>query len=116
MEEKWKVYLYKSPQGDVPVNEFILSLEPKTESKVRGVIGLLKAFGINVGLPHFKKLTGTDLWEIRIVGADSIRIFYVAITGRAFLLLHGFKKKKDRTPSKEIRIALDRLAEFRSRK
>lgn len=115
MEEKWKVYLYKSPQGDIPVNEFILSLESKTESKVRGVIRLLKVFGIHVGPPHVKKLNGTDLWELRIVGADSIRIFYVAITGKAFLLLHGFKKKKDKTPLKEIQIAIDRLAEFRSR-
>lgn len=116
MEEKWKVYLYKSPQGDIPVNEFMLSLEPKTESKVRGVIRLLKAFGINVGLPHVKKLTGTDLWELRIVGSDSIRIFYVAITGKAFLLLHGFKKKTDKTPAKEIKTALDRLNEYRSRR
>lgn len=116
MGEEWKVYLYKSPQGDIPVNEFILSLEPKTESKVRGVIRLLKTFGINIGSPHVKKLIGTDLWELRIVGADSIRILYITITGRAFLLLHGFKKKKDKTPLKEIKIALDRLTEYRSRR
>lgn len=115
MEEQWDILLYKSPQGETPVNDFILSLELKAQSKVRGVIKLLRTFGIYTGSPHIKKLTGTDLWELRILGSDNIRILYIAITGRTFLLLHGFKKKKDKTPLKEITLALDRLAEFRSR-
>lgn len=116
MEEKWKIILYKSPQGKIPVNEFILSLELKAQSKIYNAIELLKAFGISVGSPHIKKLTGTHLWELRILGADSIRIIYVAITGKIFLLLHGFKKKKDKTPPKEIKIAEDRFNEFLSHK
>ncbi len=115
MEEQWKILLYKNLQGEVPVNEFILSLELRVQAKVRNSIKLMKSFGVSVGSPHIKKLKGTELWELRILGSDSIRIFYVAIIGRSFLLLHGFKKKKDKTPSKEIRIAEDRLAEFRSR-
>ncbi len=115
MEEQWNVILYKTPTGDVPVREFILSLEVKAKSKVEDSIKLLKEFGIRLGLPHVKKLTGTELWELRIVGGDSIRIFYIAISGKNFLLLHGFKKKKDKTPPKEIKVAEDRLAEFRTR-
>lgn len=115
MEEQWKILLYKSPQGETPVNEFILSLELKAQSKIYNAIHLLKTFGVSVGSPHIKKLAGTELWELRILGSDSIRILYIAITGKTFLLLHGFKKKKDKTPPKEIRIAEDRLAEFRSR-
>jgi len=116
MEEKWKILLYKTLQGETPVNEFILSLELKIQSKVYNAIHLLKTFGVTVGSPHIKKLSGTELWELRILGSDSIRIFYIAIARNSFLLLHGFKKKKDKTPPKEIRIAEDRLAEFRSRK
>lgn len=78
-------------------------------------IKLLQEFGVRLGVPHIKKLTGTELWELRILGSDSIRIFYI-VTGKNFLLLHGFKKKKNKTPPKEIRIAEDRLAEFRTRK
>lgn len=115
MEERWKVLLYATPQGDKPVNEFIRSLELKAQTKVYNALELLKSYGVSVGSPHIKKLTGTQLWELRILGSDSIRILYVAITGKVFLLLHGFKKKKDKTPSKEIRIAKERLAEFRSR-
>lgn len=115
MEETWKILLYKSLQGKTPVNEFILSLELKAQAKVRSSITLLKNFGVSVSSPHIKKLAGTELWELRILGSDSIRILYIAITGKNFLLLHGFKKKKDKTPLKEVKIAEDRLAEFRSR-
>lgn len=115
MAERWEILLYETIKGDSPVNDFILSLDLKTQSKVRAGIKMLREFGIHLGLPHIKKLTGTELWELRILGGDSIRILYIAISGKNFLLLHGFKKKKDKTPPKEIRVAEDRLAEFRSR-
>ena len=115
MEEKWKVILYRTASGDYPVQEFIDSLEIKVQSKVKDSIKLLQGFGIRLGLPHVKKLTGTELWELRILGSDSIRVLYVAVTGKTFVLLHGFKKKKDKTPPKEIKIARYRLVEYRLR-
>ena len=115
MDEKWKVILYRSPTGDHPVQQFIDGLEIKAQSKVQDTINLLREFGIRLGLPHAKKLTGTDLWELRIVGSDSVRVLYVAVRGKTFVLLHGFKKKKDKTPLKDIKIAENRLAEYRSR-
>lgn len=115
MEEQWKILLYETLKGDSPLNDFILSLDLKAQSKVRAAIKLLQDFGIQMGLPHIKKLAGTELWELRILGSDSIRVLYIAVSGKTFLLLHGFKKKKDRTPSKEIKVAEYRLAEFRSR-
>ena len=61
------------------------------------------------GYPHIKKLTESALWEYRILGSDNIRLLYIAVRGKTFLVLHGFKKKKQKTPSKEIRLAEDRL-------
>jgi phage-related protein len=58
------------------------------------------------------KIIGTDLWELRILGKDNLRILYIAVTGRTFVLLHGFKKKKNKTPQKEIKIAESRLTEY----
>ena len=115
MEEKWEILLYRSPNGNFPVQDFIHSLAYKAQAKVRNVIKLLAEFGIRLGHPHVKKLTGTDLWEFRILGRDSVRVLYVAVTGKKFVLLHGFKKKRQETPPKEIKIAEDRLAEYRSR-
>jgi len=115
MDERWKVILYRGPGGGYPVREFIDELEIKAQSKVQDTIKLLQEFGIRLGLPHVKKLTGTELWELRVLGSDSIRVLYVAVTGKTFVLLHGFKKKKDKTPPKEIKVAESRLAELRSR-
>ncbi|MBI2465369.1 type II toxin-antitoxin system RelE/ParE family toxin [Candidatus Shapirobacteria bacterium] len=74
MDEKWKILLYRTPQGDPPVKEFIDSLELKAQAKVRNTINLLKDFGTNTSSPHIKKLIGTQLWELRVLGADSITI------------------------------------------
>lgn len=115
MEEQWKIVLYRSPSGSYPVQEFIDSLEIKAQAKVRDTIKLLQEFGIRLTSPHAKKVTGTDLWELRILGSDSIRVLYIAVTDKTFVLLHGFKKKKDKTPPKEIKVAEDRLLEYRSR-
>lgn len=115
MEEQWKILLYQTLQGDSPVKEFIDSLEQRAQAKVYDAINLLKNFGIRIGSPHVKKLSGIDLWELRILGADSIRVLYIAITGKTFLILHGFKKKKNKTPPKEIKIAQERLTDHRTR-
>jgi len=98
MHAAWKVELYETARSEKPVEKFIDSLEAKARLKVARA--------------HVKKLTGSDLWEYRILGSDNIRIFYVATPGKIFLLLHGFKKKKQKTPTKEIRIAKERLQEY----
>lgn len=115
MEEPWKIILYRSPSGNYPVREFIDSLEMKAQSKVEDTIKLLRVFDIHLGLPHAKKLTGTEFWELRIIGSNSARILYIAMIDKAFVLLHGFKKKQDKTPPNEIKIAEKRLAELRLR-
>ena len=116
MDSKWKVKAYESPSGNQPVEEFLNSLDEKTRLKVSRTFELLEQFGLEGAHPHVKKLTGTQLWELRILGADSIRIFYVTITGKIFLLLHGFKKKSQKTPSREIVVAKKRLDEYQSEK
>jgi|SRR3989344_2141282 len=115
MEQQWRILLYRTLQGNSPVHEFIDSLELRVQARVYDAINLLRNFGIRLGSPHVKKVIGTQIWELRILGADSIRVLYITITGKTFLILHGFKKKKYKTPPKEIRIAEERLADHRAR-
>lgn len=116
MNDKWKVKAYQAFDGDVPVEKFIKSLDKKAQIKVSRTVDLLEEFGLEGAYPHVKKLVGTSLWELRILGGDSIRILYITMTGRVFFLLHGFKKKKQKTPPKEIKIAQERLKEYQVRK
>jgi len=113
--DEWHVIYYKTLHGEKPVYEFIQHLDETSKAKIINVINLLAQYGVAVKGPHIKKLRGTNLWELRTVGKDNIRIFYVTWTGKTFLLLHGFKKKKQKTATKEIAIALKRFENYKAR-
>jgi phage-related protein len=113
--KKWRINYYVSPSGRIPVKEFVEKLPEKPQARVFYTLELLAEFGIKLGLPHAKKVTGTPLWELRILGEKSLRFFYVAFIQHSFLLLHVFVKKTKRTPQKEIRVALKRLDDYQSR-
>lgn len=116
MDGGWSILYYQSTQQiSSPVYEFINSLDADAKSKVINSVNLLEGYGIRLGPPHVKKVTGADLWELRILGSDNIRIFYIAVPGKSFLLLHGFIKKKQKTERKEIKTATERLKKYRSR-
>jgi len=115
MDQKWEIIYYETSQGNSPVFEFIQNLDVKIQNKIAEILELLQAFGTLIGSPHSKKVTGTPLWELRILGGDNIRIFYVAIVNRRFLLLHAFLKKKQKTDTREIKTAINRLDDYRSR-
>ncbi|MBM4402293.1 MAG: type II toxin-antitoxin system RelE/ParE family toxin [Candidatus Cloacimonetes bacterium] len=106
---------YSSNTSRIPVQEFIDNPPTKSRAKVFNTLELLAEFGIQLQLPHAKKVAGTPLWELRVLGEKSLRFFYVAKTGKSFLLLHGFTKKKEKTPKKEIKTALARLKDYQTR-
>jgi phage-related protein len=43
------------------------------------------------------------------------RILYFTHAGRKFILLHGFAKKTNKTPRREIEIAEERMKDYLSR-
>lgn len=90
------------------LDKFIYSLEKPTIAKVLRVIDLLEKFGHNLGLPHSKKVSA-QLYELRIRGAQEVRLFYIFHKSRIFLL-HGFIKKSQKIPRREIRFALKKRA------
>lgn len=112
----WTITYYTTANGASPVTDFIDSLDDIAQAKVINSVRLLKEFGIRLGGSHTKKLKGAAMWELRILGSDNIRVMYVAIEQQSFLLLHGFNKKSFKVPSKELKVAIHRLREYRSRK
>lgn len=79
------------------------------KAKAFRIVQYIKEYGLIAVIPHIKKLTGTPFWEIRILGEDSVRILYITRREKKILLLHAFVKKTNKTPSKEIEIALSRM-------
>jgi phage-related protein len=67
--------------------------------------------GPNLGLPYTRPF-GDGLFEIRARGEEGIgRAFFCTLVGRRIVVLHGFIKKAQQTPPKELKIARKRLQE-----
>lgn len=109
MDKGWQINYYISSSGDNPVKNF-LNEYPTSKSKAFRIFQYIKEYGLTVAIPHIKKLTGSPLWEIRILGSDSVRILYITRKEKNILLLHAFAKKTNKTPSKEIAVALSRIS------
>jgi len=87
-------------------------LNAKQRSNIFEAMDLLENFGIELREPYVKYLD-EKIYELRVRDQDGIyRILYFAAKGRRFIMLHGFTKKTQKTPRKEIEIALKRKKEF----
>ena len=102
------VELYTSPTGKEIVSNLYLDLPKIQRSKVLKAISVLEEFGISREIPNLRKLSGTRLWEYRILGKDNIRIIIVSIIANKIMILNIFVKKKQKTPTKELKIAIQR--------
>ncbi|MEA2016158.1 MAG: type II toxin-antitoxin system RelE/ParE family toxin [Actinomycetota bacterium] len=116
----WKIVFYKKDNLKEPVRNFIVNLPSKERAKVVQEIENMRLEGIYLGLPFVKKLVGREykgLWELRVrFGSNYIRIIYFLHTKKNFVLLHGFKKKTNRTPKRELEIAKRRMIEYKNKR
>lgn len=106
----WKVRFFQTARGESPVEDFIRNQDNATYTKILHLIVLLKNNGPFLKPPYIKKLQ-SGLYELRTGGKFAVRIFYTMINNE-YYLLHAFKKKTDKIPSKEIKTALDRIKEI----
>lgn len=108
----WVIEYYRDPNGKEPVADFIDSLPVDTQAKVFRLLDLLGNYGVLLKEPFTKQVRG-KIRELRIKDRQgAIRILYFTYTGRRFILLHGFIKKTDKTPYREIDIAEKRMNDF----
>lgn len=97
--------------ADPAVPEFLA--QPKDiQARLERYIAIIESRGINVlHEPHAKHLRG-PLWELRLKGKDGIaRAIYVTRTGRRVLVVRVFTKKTEKTPRRELDLALRRAKE-----
>jgi phage-related protein len=73
---------------------------------------LIEAEGIHkLREPYVKHLEG-PVWEMRMKGRDGIaRAAYVTASGHRVVVVHVFSKKTQKTPRREIEMALKRAKE-----
>lgn len=63
-----------------------------------------------MGAQNIKKVQN-KLFELRIRGKEKIRFLFTC-RGQNFYILHGFKKKTNKIPKKEIILAIKRLEQI----
>lgn len=75
---------------------------------------LIQSLGLErVREPHVKHLEGS-LWEIRMKGKDGIsRALYVVTKPKRVVVVRVFAKKTQKTPRREIKLALKRAKEVK---
>lgn len=111
----WTVEFYRDVKENEPVADFIDSLPRATRAKVFRLIDLLGDYGVLLKEPYTKQIRD-KIREIRIKDKQvAVRVLYFTFTGRRFILLHGFVKKAEKTPEKEIEIAEKRMIDFLQR-
>lgn len=95
------------------VQEQILDLPDTLAARYVVLTRRMVAIGPNLGEPHTKAF-GDGLFELRLKGAEGIaRVFFCTQIGKRIVVLHSFIKKSDRTPRRELDVALTRLKEMK---
>ena len=98
---------------DERLENWLNDIPKDIKARIINIIDLLIEYGPqNVREPYVKHIRG-KLFEIRAKGKDGIaRVFYFTMTGQRIVLIHGFIKKTQKTPKKELEIAVARMKEI----
>lgn len=96
-QKKYKVILSEE------VDRFLETLTPKAKNKILYNISLVE--GGFQDSEIFKKLEGSNIWEFRtLYGKIKYRLlsFFDTESGALIITTHGFIKKTQKTPAKEL--------------
>ncbi|MFN8711764.1 MAG: type II toxin-antitoxin system RelE/ParE family toxin [Bacteroidota bacterium] len=87
--------------------DFFKKQTPKARDKILWVLKLIEEVEV-IPETYLKHLTGAQgLYEVRVQQGNNIfRIFCFFDDGRLIVLMNGFQKKTQKTPSKELSKAL----------
>jgi len=112
-----KINFYTSEYGKCPISDFLDSLSGKQVQKIAWVLQLIEELDV-IPSTYLKKLTNTDgIWEVRILVSGNIFRLLGFFDGDNLVVLnHGFQKKTQKTPAKEIKVAEKRRQDYLLRK
>jgi len=110
--KKLPAVFYRTSAGGEPAREWLKDLEP-ADRKIVGDDIRDCEFAWPVGLPLCRPIAGRrGLWEIRsnLTRGRIARVLFCVAHGH-MVLLHGFIKKSEKTPVREIDVAMRRMRE-----
>ena len=109
-EKRLPARFYRTIGGAEPVRDWLRGLDPSDRRIVGANIKEIE-FDWPVGMPLCRSV-GHGLWEVRSDLSDGRigRVLFCIHEGR-MVLLHGFVKKSQKTPARELGLALRRMKE-----
>ena len=106
------IAFYRTAGNDEPVRDWLLSLPTEIRKEIGGDIRNVQD-GWPVGKPYVDGF-GDGLYEVRTSHrGQQYRVFFIIVEG-TMVLLHGFQKKTQKTPTAEIDLARRRQKEVTS--
>jgi phage-related protein len=107
---------YQLPNGKIPIQEFLDSLQNKHYAKVVRDLNLLKRFGFQLAATQHVKHLDDGIFELRTSFSSNIfRVCFFHVIRDKIILTHGFVKKTQKTPREEINRAKKLRNEFYER-
>ncbi|MCK9595049.1 MAG: type II toxin-antitoxin system RelE/ParE family toxin [Candidatus Omnitrophica bacterium] len=113
MDEKtgYEILFYKTETEKSPVREFLDGLPSKARSKILRWCERLSVYGPDLPRPYADTVRG-KIRELRVIFASTqYRLLYF-FSGKYIVVTHGFIKKTDEVPSKELEKAINIMRDF----
>lgn len=100
--------------SSIIAEEYFKQISKKELAKLLRTIENIEELGLREGIKNkWVKKIGSDLYEIRShVGSNQQRVLYFHKHDNIFLITHGFTKKSQKTPKREIERAKRIREEF----
>ena len=105
------VSFWADTNGGEPVREWLLSLT-KIQRQIVGCDIKTVEFGWPLGMPLVKNL-GNRIWEVRSNFREGIARVLFTMDKNKIVLLHGFVKKTQKRPAKDLQTAIKRAKSLR---
>ena len=112
MDRPIPVVFFRLDSGREPVRDWLKGLARENRKSLGEDIKTLQ-FGWPIGMPLSRKMAD-NLWELRSHLSSGIARTLFTVYNHKIVLLHGFVKKTQKTPAKELAIAKRRLTKLRS--
>ena len=109
-----QVYFFRTSSSKQPVRDWLKEL-PRKDRKIIGDNLKTAQFGWPLGMPLIRKLD-TALWEVRSKLDNRIARVIFTVYEDKMVLLHGFIKKSQKTPPRDLSLAKQRFKVLRGSK
>lgn len=102
----WTISFHEAAQAEAEVQS------EDIRARLERMATLITEHGIDKLPPKAAKHLKDELWELRLKGKDTIaRALYVTRSGQRLVIVRVFTKKTQKTPPREIKLALSRAEE-----